>query len=249
MTETLEHALSEALGIEHPALATAAQLDPELVEAFVGMARAVRRESSLSGKEQALVNLAINASVPHMNAEMTRAYLRAALREGATKGEILEVLQLTSVLGVHGTIPGAEILTREEGGLDVLAENCAPERAARAQKAREAFEARRGPMTPAWQACAYQAPALVEAYAVFSGLPWSTNHLDPRMKELVYLAIDLVPQHVHMEGARVHMIRAREKGASEDDVRSVIQMMALIGIQTQCLALPMLAEELDKAGA
>jgi len=247
MTETLERALSKALGIDHPALAATVRLDPDLAEAFLGMAEAVRRDSSLSAKEQALINLAINASVPHMNAEMTRAYLRAALREGATKGEILEVLQLTSVLGVHGTMPGVEILTQAEGGLEAIEANSSPERLERGRQARAVFEARRGPMTPAWQACAVQIPAFVEAYASFSGVPWACSHLDARMKELVYIAIDLVPQHVHMEGARVHIARAREKGASEQDVRSVIQMMALLGIQTQCLALPMLAEELAAA--
>ena len=139
-------------------------------------------------------------------------------------------------------------MAEEEGGLEEIRRNASPERAAKAKTATEAFEAKRGALTPAWQTNTYFAPDLVAAYAGFSGVPWSTDHLTPKMKELVYIAIDLLPQHVHMEGTRVHMRKARANGASDAEIISILQMIALMGIQTHMLALPILKEELEKAG-
>ncbi|MCB1388764.1 MAG: carboxymuconolactone decarboxylase family protein [Rhodobacteraceae bacterium] len=249
MTDTnLATELAEALGIDHPSLAVIAEMDPPLAAEFATMARAVGTANALSPKDQALIQVAINSTVVHLNAEMVRAYIAAAIREGATAGEIREVLELTSVLGIHGTIPGVLIMADEEGGLEAIKANAAPERKARAAAAHAAFEAKRGFLTPAWQANTYFVPDLVAAYAGFSGVPWSTSHLSAKMKELVYIAIDLLPQHVHLEGTRVHMKKARANGASEAEIVSVVMMIALMGVQTHMLALPILKEELAKAG-
>ncbi|EUB98160.1 Carboxymuconolactone decarboxylase [Rhizobium sp. CF080] len=248
MTSSLATNLSEALGISHPTLSIVAEMDPPLAREFLAMARAVGASNALSPKDQSLIQIALNASVVHLNAEMVRAHIASALKQGATAGEIREVLQLTSVLGIHGTIPGVLILTDAEGGLDNLRRTASPERQARAEAAHQAFESKRGALTPAWQACTYQVPALVEAYAGFSGVPWSTSRLTPKMKELVYIAIDLMPQHTHLEGTRVHMAKARANGASDAEIVSILQMIALLGIQTHMLALPILKEELEKAG-
>ncbi len=239
--------LSEALGIDHPSLGVIAEMDAPLATQFAAMARAVQSSNALNAREQALIHVALNSAVVHLNPEMVRAYIAAALREGASAGEIREVLQLTSVLGIHGTIPGVLILTEAEGGLETMRANAAPDRAARADAAHAAFEEKRGMLTPAWQACTYHVPDLVEAYAGFSGVPWATEHLSPKMKELVYVAIDLMPQHTHIEGTKVHMNKARGHGASDAEINSILQMIALMGVQTHMLALPILREELAKA--
>lgn len=249
MTETtLARDLSDALGIEHPSLAIVAEMDPPLAREFTKMAQAVAGSNALSAKDQALIQVAINSTVVHLNADMVRAYIAAALRAGATAGEIREVLELTSVLGIHGTIPGALIMAEEEGGLEEIKKNASPERRAKAEAAHAAFEAKRGFLTPAWQTNTYFVPDLVAAYAGFSGVPWATEHLPPKMKELVYIAIDLLPQHVHFEGTKVHMKKARALGASDAEIISVVQMIALMGVQTHMLALPILKEELEKLG-
>lgn len=245
-TDNLAQQLSLALGIDSPDFALFAEMDPDSARTFTAMAQSIKHSSSLDAREQALIFLALNATLVHLNGPMVRAYIRAALDAGATQGEIQEVLQLTSVIGVHGTMPGVLILTEEEGGLESLEKHESGPRKARVQQACAAFEEKRGAMTPAWVACAWQVPELVEAYADFSGVPWRTHHLSARMKELVYVAIDLMPQHTHLEGTRVHMKKARINGASEADIRSVIKMITLMGIQTHLLALPILAEELHK---
>lgn len=240
--------LAQALGIQHPSLAVIAEMDPPLAREFAQMARAVTHSNALSKKDQALLQVAINATLVHLNADMVRAYIAAALDAGATAGEIREVLELTSVLGIHGTIPGVQILAEAEGGLEEIEKSASAARKAKATQAHEAFAQKRGNLTRAWVINTYFVPDLVEAYAGFSGVPWASAHLSPKMKELVYIAIDLLPQHVHEMGTKVHMEKARSHGATDAEIISVVQMIALMGVQTHMVALPILKEELAKRG-
>ena len=57
--------------------------------------------------------IAINASTTHLHAAGTRTHTRNALRLGATRQEIMGVLELTSVLGIHSTTHGVPILLEE----------------------------------------------------------------------------------------------------------------------------------------
>lgn len=248
-TNDLARSLAEALGYDHPSFTAIAEMDAPLARQFVTMAQTVRATSPFTAGETALINLALNAAVVHLNADGVRAAIRAALDHGATAGEIREVLQLTSVLGIHGTIPGVLILAEAEGGQAAIEAKADPERRARAAAAAAAFTAKRGGMSPAWVTNTWFVPELVTAYAGFSGVPWQTAHLSPKFKELVYVAIDLMPQHTHLEGTRVHIAKARGHGASDSEILAILQLLALFGIQTQMLALPILQEELARHAA
>lgn len=249
MTKTkLADDIGKAMGIDHPDMATFAEMDPVLAQEFLTMARAVGEGNVLPPKDQALIYIAMCASMVQLNGPMVRAYIRAALAHGADAGEIREVLQLSSVLGIHGTLPAALILTEEEGGLENLQKNADPARHQKAEDARKSFEAKRGPMTPAWVNATYHVPGLVDAYAGFSGVPWATDHLPAKTKELVYIAIDIAPQHFHTEGTRVHMRKAIAAGATPEEINSVLLMVSLMGVQTHLLALPILKEEMAALG-
>ena len=55
----------------------------------------------------------INAATTHLWAPGVRRHMQNALREGATKEEILEVLQLTSIMGIHSMALAMPILAEE----------------------------------------------------------------------------------------------------------------------------------------
>ena len=62
--------------------------------------------------------LAIDASVTHLFQPGMRAHMVTALDAGPAPGEAMEVLELTSVLGVHAIDVGVPLLTKvlvEEG--------------------------------------------------------------------------------------------------------------------------------------
>ena len=77
----------------------------------MGVAPLVR--GVLDQKTWELIAIAVDASCTHMYAPGVRRHIRGALAAGATKEEILAVLQAVSVLGIHSMSLGAPILVEE----------------------------------------------------------------------------------------------------------------------------------------
>ncbi len=57
--------------------------------------------------------VAINAATTHLYAPGVRRHMQNAIKEGATVEEILEVIQLTSVMGIHACNLAVPILMEE----------------------------------------------------------------------------------------------------------------------------------------
>ena len=71
-------------------------------------------------------------------------------------------------------------------------------------------------------------PSLLEAYLKLSSVPWQSGQLSPRLRELIYVAVDAVPQQFYPEGIRLHTAAAYRAGACESDVVSAISIAALV---------------------
>ena len=97
------------------------ELDPDYLEAFLAFRAVPQKNGPLPQKTKELIFIAINAATTHLWAPGVRRHMQNALREGATKEEILEVLQLTSIMGVHSMTLGAPILAEEleKAGLSI----------------------------------------------------------------------------------------------------------------------------------
>ena len=57
--------------------------------------------------------IAINAATTHLYAPGTRRHMQNALKAGATKEEIFEAIQLTTVMGIHAMNLGLPMLNEE----------------------------------------------------------------------------------------------------------------------------------------
>lgn len=91
---------------------------PDLLTACLRLRLVPVQRQHLAPKIQELLLLATDASVTHLFRPGIRAHIAAALGVGATPAEVLEVLELTSVLGVHAVNVGVPLLgeaLREEG--------------------------------------------------------------------------------------------------------------------------------------
>lgn len=64
----------------------------------------------LTPKERELICIAIDCSVTHMFEPGLAIHIRNALKNGASRDEILEVFALASAIGLEGYIAGAEAL-------------------------------------------------------------------------------------------------------------------------------------------
>ena len=88
-------------------------LDPDYLEAFLAFRAVPQRKGPLEQKYKELIFIAINTSTTHLHGPGVRRHIQNALRAGATKEEILEVIQLTTILGIHSMSLAAPILLEE----------------------------------------------------------------------------------------------------------------------------------------
>ena len=101
-----------ATGDWNPFWTTLEELDPDYLEAFLQF-RSVPQNGPLDQKTKELVFIAINVATTHLWPSGARRHMANALEAGATKEEILEVIQLTSIMGIHSMTMGVPILLEE----------------------------------------------------------------------------------------------------------------------------------------
>lgn len=90
-----------------------AAMDPAWTEKFMAMGMHSIASGVLDPKTLEFIAIAVDASCTHMYGPGVRRHIRRALELGATKQEILTVLQCVSVLGIHTMSLGAPILAEE----------------------------------------------------------------------------------------------------------------------------------------
>jgi alkylhydroperoxidase/carboxymuconolactone decarboxylase family protein YurZ len=247
--KSLADQLADVFGTNDESLGAVAEMDPAIARAFLKLEAGTRKRGALEPKYRALVSMCLSASPTHLKEKHTRLHMADALRHGATQAEICETLELASVLGIHGFIPGVQILLEHFGGIEAVEKMLSPEQLARAKEAAAAFEAKRGFLGDVWWANCLLSPDFVEGYSEYSGTPWATSALPGKIKELIYVAIDLSPTHGDVGGATFHMKNAMDRyGATLDEVMEVLEIIGLMGFQTHMMSLPILREELARIG-
>ncbi len=147
-------------------------LDPPFFAASLSLASVPRKKSHLSRKNQWLISLAVDAAATHLYTPGIRAHVAAALKEGATVHEILEVIELSSTLGIHACNIGVPLLVevlREEGRFEDEITKPYDENQ---EKLKEDFTAKRGYWHTFWEDFLRLDPEFFEAYLDFSSVPW-----------------------------------------------------------------------------
>ncbi|WP_205963708.1 carboxymuconolactone decarboxylase family protein [Roseicella aquatilis] len=88
-------------------------LAPDVFEANLNFSAVPWLHGVLEPKAHEFICIAIDAATTHLCAPGTRVHIRNAIRLGATRQEIMERLELTSVPGIHSTMHGVPILLEE----------------------------------------------------------------------------------------------------------------------------------------
>lgn len=202
-------------------------LDERFVMAFRSMRESAVRRRALSPAVRELIGLAVNAAVTHLYGPAIERHTRLALKAGAGRREILEALELASVLGIHTITIGLPVVL-EAFGLDLAAPLNE-----RQERLKEEFTARRGGWTELWNSLLLSDEQFFVAYTEFSSVPWENGPaLDPKTRELIYVAIDASTTHLLVPGIRVHTQNAIRYGATLDELLEVLELVALLGMQT-----------------
>jgi alkylhydroperoxidase/carboxymuconolactone decarboxylase family protein YurZ len=114
---------------------------------------------------------------------------------------------------------------------------------------RDEFIAARGFWNAFWDGLLTLDPEFFKAYLAFSGVPWQSGPLEPKVKELIYIAIDAATTHLYEPGLRQHIRNALNHGATKEEIMEVLELVSVLGIHACTLGVPVLMEELEAAGA
>ncbi len=167
--------LSEQLGPEafHSGWDSLLSLNPQFFRASLSLAAVPRHKAHLSRKEQALIALAVDSAATHLYAPGIRSHVSAALKEGASVDEVLEVIELSSTLGIHACNIGVPLLVevlKEEGQYN---EDIAGPFDERREELRREFTEKRGYWHGFWEDFLRLDPEFFAAYLEFSSVPWT----------------------------------------------------------------------------
>lgn len=154
--------------------ASVSRLSPEILDASIKLSAVPKHKKHLSPKIQQLVSVSVYSASTHFYVPGIRRHIKAALAEGATQAEIVEVLELTGTLGIHACNIGVPLLVevmKERGMVDKHPTVGKP-----FDEKREALKAdftkKRGYWHTFWEDFLALDPEFFEAYLTYSSVPW-----------------------------------------------------------------------------
>lgn len=235
-------------GYWHPSWDGLLEVSPDYFEAALNLWSMPHKSGPLEPKVREFILIAVNSSVTHMHEPALRIHIQNAIRYGATDEELAEVLQLTSILGVHALSMGVPVLVDE---LDKLGKSGEIEELLR-DPARQATKAEfirlRGYWNDFWNGLLAIDHEFFKSYLQYS-LAGQKGPLHPKIKEFIYIAIDAAATHLYEPGLRVHYQKAFACGATKEEIMQVLQITGEIGMQTSTMGMPVLIDELRRSRA
>ncbi|PLR78759.1 gamma-carboxymuconolactone decarboxylase [Bacillus sp. V3-13] len=222
------------------------KLNPQYFEAYINFSAVPWKKGTLEPKVKELIYIAIDAATTHLYNPGTQVHMQNAIRYGATQEEIMEVFELTSVLGIHTCTVGVPILVEELRNIGVEIDSDLTQKQA---ELKEQFIRERGYWSEIWDNLLSLDPDFFEAYLNLSAVPWKNGPLEPKIKELIYIAIDAATTHLYEPGIRIHIRNALKYGATKEEIMEVFQLISVLGIHTFTESVPLLVNELkNKTG-
>lgn len=109
----LKQEFTENRGYWHEFWNEILELDPEFFEAYTDFSSVPWKTGSLEPKVKEFIYIAFDVAATHLYVPGLRLHIANALGYGASPREILGVMELASLLGMHAVRAGAPILAEE----------------------------------------------------------------------------------------------------------------------------------------
>ena len=103
-----------------------------------------------------------------------------------------------------------------------------------------------GNFNEAWNEMAELDPVWLEKFLDMAMKPIASGVLDPKTLEFLAIAVDASCTHLYAPGVRRHIAKALELGATKEEIMAVLQCVAVLGIHSCALGVPILVEELAR---
>ncbi len=246
-----------------PALEQLRSWNPAWADTCARMSTKPWRSGVLSTKLVELISVLLNAQCTNLDPEGTRRHIRAALDAGASRDEILFVLECAALGAIHSCSLGAPILLEEARAAGVATPG-KPARDAHGGRGAVAAAGRNatapsavstptcdrlraiGQWNPAWDDFYALDPAWTEEF-IATGIPvYTSGVLPPKEVELLCIAFDASFTHLYAPGTRRHVRAALAAGATVEEILEVLEICVVRGVQSCNLGVPILAEELAR---
>lgn len=227
---------------DEPALARLREWNSRWAEPCVRMTTNPWTRGVLSRKFIELVSVGLNAACTNLDADGTRRHIRAALDAGASRDEILLVLECASVMALHSCSLAAPILLEEAKAAGVQP---APRKNTEPTPACDAMRAI-GQWNTAWDPFFELDPVWTDEFMATAAGIYRSGVLSVKEVELLSIAFDASYTHMYAPGTRRHIKAALKAGATIEEIMEVLELCVAQGVQACNLALPILAEELAR---
>ena len=245
--QRLKDEFTESRGYWAPLWDQVLEISPEYFEAYMKLSSVPWKTGTLEPKVREFIYIAIDTATTHLHEQGTRVHMQNAIRYGATQAELMEVLQLASVLGVHTMTMGlpalVEVMRKLGRGAEIEGQPLTP----RQEKMKADWIAARGFWAELPEYMLRFSPDYFETYVEMSSVPWKHGTLEPKVRELIYVAIDASTTHLHEQGTRIHMENALRHGATPAEIVEVLALTSVLGVHTITMGVPVMLEELAKA--
>jgi alkylhydroperoxidase/carboxymuconolactone decarboxylase family protein YurZ len=221
-----------------PAFGWLAAEAPAFLDAFLQFSRATTARSALEPKHRALIQVALAVSTTHLDRDGARSHIRDAVRLGATRDELAHVCLFSTLLGIH-TMPMAISILAEEAilaghELDLGVSDAGAQ-------ARDRFVADRGVLPNDLAPLLSLDPEFLDAYRALSRTVVAAGVLEPKLVELVIIALDVSTTHLFDSGTRLHMRTALAEGATVSEILEVVELTSTLGISGTALGTSLVA--------
>jgi alkylhydroperoxidase/carboxymuconolactone decarboxylase family protein YurZ len=217
--------------------------DPEWAKTCVTMSTNPWVRGVLPRKLVELIGLALNAACTNLNPDGTRRHIRAALKEGATREEILMILKCAAVMSIHSCSLGVPILQEEAKAVGVKPAERVNTATPACDKMKEL-----GQWNTAWDPFYELDPMWTDQFMATGIGIYKSGVLSPKDIELLSIAFDASYTHMYAPGTRRHIKAALQLGASMEEIMEVLKLCVVQGVQACNLGVPILAEELKVVG-
>lgn len=114
--ERLKAEFTELRGYWHDFWNEMLELDPEMFEAYTRFSTSPWKTGPLTPAEKELIYISYDIAATHLYVPGTKLHIRNALNHGASPEQILEVMEISSLIGVHGVIAAVPMLAAELRG-------------------------------------------------------------------------------------------------------------------------------------
>ncbi len=206
-----------------------------------GMAANPWASCILPRKTVELIGIALNAACTNLNPDGTRRHIRAALRAGASRDEMMMVLKMASLLSIHSCSLGAPILLEEADAAGA----CSPARSGPPPSTPACDRLRHlGQWNDAWNPFFELDPVWTDQFMAAGIGIYASGIMEPKLVELLSIAFDVSYTHMYAPGTRRHIRAALKLGATVEEIMEVLKLCVAQGVEACNLGVPILVEEL-----